>query len=95
MHRRAWLRLFLLLLVPLPGFLAAQPVVLELNEASLAQLESLQGIGPGLAEKILLARRTGPVLDWHDLRRRVSGIGTKLATRLSAQGLVVHGRALD
>ena len=68
---------------------------MELNDATRAQLESLQGIGPGLAEKMLIARRKGPFHDWNDLRRRVRGVGPKLATKLSAQGLVVNGWALD
>lgn len=90
MRRRALLALLLL-----SPALRAQPAVLELNNATRAQLESLQGIGPSLAEKILLARRKGPFHDWNDLRRRVRGVGTKLATKLSAQGLVVNGWALD
>ena len=90
MRRRA----LLALLFPCPA-LRAEPTPLELNTATRAQLESLQGIGPSLAEQILLARRKGPFTDWNDLRRRVRGVGPKLATRLSAQGLVVNGWALD
>ena len=90
MHRRALLALLLL-----SPALPAQPAPLELNTATRAQLESLQGIGPGLAEKILLARRKGLFQDWNDLRRRVRGIGPKLATKLSSQGLVVNVWALD
>ena len=90
MDRRACLALLLM-----SPALLAQPAPLELNTASRAQLESLQGIGPSLADKILLARRKGPFTDWNDLRRRVRGVGPKLATKLSAQGLVVNGWALD
>ena len=90
MRRRA-----LLSLLFLSAVVRAQPAPLELNTATRAQLESLQGIGPSLAEKILLARRKGPFHDWNDLRRRVRGVGPKLATKLSAQGLVVNGWALD
>jgi len=90
MNRRALLAL--LLLAPAAW---GQPATLELNEATLAQLESLPGIGPALAERLLLARANGPFKDWADLRRRVRGVGPKLAARLSAQGLVVNGWALD
>ena len=90
MDRRA-----LLALLFLSPALSAQPAPLELNTATRAQLESLQGIGPSLAEKILLARRKSLFTDWNDLRRRVRGIGPKLAAKLSSQGLVVNGWALD
>jgi len=73
----------------------AQPASLELNDATRAELESLPGIGPALAERLLLARAKGPFKDWADLQRRVRGIGPKLAAKLSTQGLVVNGRALD
>ena len=83
LRRRACLALLLL-----SPALSAQPELLELNDATRAQLESLQGLGPSLTEKILLARRKAPFHDWNDLRRRVRGVGTKLATKLSSQGLV-------
>jgi len=69
---------------------AQDPPALELNSASRAELESLTGIGPDLAERLLAAR---PFQDWQDLRRRVAGIGPKLAAKLSAQGLRVQGQA--
>ena len=90
MDRRA-----LLALLILSPALSAQPAPLELNTATRAQLESLQGIGPSLAEKILLARHKNLFTDWNDLRRRVRGVGPKLAAKLSSQGLVVNGWALD
>lgn len=89
MRRRLWL----LGLLGLPARLWAQePPALELNSASLAQLESLPGIGPALAERLLSARAQGLFTDWADLRRRVRGIGPKLARSLSAQGLRVNGQ---
>lgn len=90
MNRRALLA-FLLLAPAAWG----QPAPLELNEATRAQLESLPGIGPALAERMLQARAKGPFKDWADLRRRVRGVGAKLAAKLSSQGLVVNGWALD
>lgn len=66
---------------------------LEINSASRAQLESLPGIGPALAERMLLARAKQPFDDWADLQRRVRGLGKALARRLSADGLRVRGAA--
>jgi competence protein ComEA len=88
MRRRA------LLLISLIGS-RAEAQTLELNEASRAQLESLPGIGPALADRLLAARAQQPFTDWTDLRRRVRGIGPALAARLSAEGLRVQGGAFD
>ena len=66
---------------------------LEINSANRAQLESLPGIGPALAERMLLAKAAQPFADWADLLRRVRGLGKALARRLSADGLRVRGAA--
>lgn len=71
---------------------AAGPV--EVNQATLAQLEAVKGIGPDLAEAILAERDRSPFVDWTDLARRVRGIGSTSAARLSAAGLTVNGAAL-
>lgn len=73
----------------------AQVAPLEVNNATQAQLESLPGIGPQLAERLLQARAKAPLKDWDDLRRRVRGMGPATARKLSDQGLRVEGRALD
>ena len=44
---------------------------------------------------MLMARRQQPFADWPDLLRRVKGLGPRLATRLSAQGLRVEGLAYE
>jgi len=80
-----------LLIVALPLPALATDKILEVNIASQAQLEQLEGVGPGLAERILAARAKAPFTDWRDLRRRVSGMGPKLARKLSGQGLRVEG----
>jgi competence protein ComEA len=72
----------------------AQGATLELNTASRAELESLPGIGPELASRLLAARAQAPFADWAELRRRVHGIGEASARRLSAHGLRVQGQAL-
>ena len=81
----------LLTLMLMPNQAHAEPPLLELNDASLAELESLPGIGPALAERLLIARTQAPFDNWTDLQRRVRGIGPSLAGRLSAAGLRVRG----
>lgn len=69
---------------------------LELNVASRAQLEQLDGIGVVLAEQILVERGKAPFADWSDLRKRVKGIGAKRIRQWQAQGVTVgdeHGAA--
>jgi competence protein ComEA len=65
----------------------------EVNTATAAELDSVQGIGPSLSTAILKARRNGVFLDWEDLRARVKGLGSRNAARLSAKGLTVDGTA--
>ncbi|MCV2357943.1 helix-hairpin-helix domain-containing protein [Paucibacter sp. TC2R-5] len=67
--------------------------LLEANEASRAELESLPGLGPGLVEKLLNARALALFSDWADLLHRVRGIGPAKASKLSALGLRVNGTA--
>ena len=58
---------------------------IDLNRASTAELETLPGIGPSLADRIVAARRERPFNSLEDLQR-VSGIGPSKAEAL--QGLV-------
>lgn len=65
----------------------------EINRASLAELETVKGIGPSLSTRILQARQQSVFANWDDLRQRVRGIGTAKAARLSSEGLTVGGAA--
>ena len=65
----------------------------DVNQASQAELESVKGIGPGLANKILKARATGTFKDWGDFVDRVPGVGPGNAARFSQAGLTVAGSA--
>lgn len=67
--------------------------VLEANQASAAQLATLHGVGPVLAQRVVQARQQRPFHGWDDLQARVAGIGPKMAEKLSAQGLRVNGRS--
>ncbi len=77
--------------------LAAVPAgaATEVNRADRAELESVKGIGPGLAGRIIDARQSGPFKDWDDLVGRVGGIGPATAGKLSEQGLTVAGNSFN
>ena len=68
---------------------------IEANQASRADLETVKGIGPGLAGKIVSAREAGAFKDWNDLVTRVGGVGPGNAARFSQAGLTVGGSAFD
>jgi len=63
----------------------------DVNDAPLADLDSIKGIGPGTSAKIVEARQTAKFKDWSDFIARVPGIGEKRAAKLSAEGLTVNG----
>jgi competence protein ComEA len=72
-------------------FAAAAFAAVDVNEASVADLDSIKGIGPGTSAKIVEQRKAAKFKDWNDLIQRVSGIGDKRAAKLSAEGLTVGG----
>jgi competence protein ComEA len=65
----------------------------DVNKASVADLDSIKGIGPGTSAKVLKAREQAAFKDWSDLIQRVGGIGPKKAAQLSDNGLTVNGQA--
>ncbi len=67
---------------------------LEINTASRAQLEQLQGLGVATVERIVQARAVRPFADWDDLGARVAGIRGKRAEQLDRQDLTVNGKPL-
>ena len=67
----------------------------DVNTANRAQLEQLRGIGPPLADKILIEREKGAFKDWADLIARVRGIRDAKARQLSQSGLTVGGVPYD
>lgn len=74
---------------------AAEAGPIELNRASVAELDGLKGIGPALSRRILEARDQGPFQDWNDFLGRVTGVGPRSAARLSAEGLTVNDQPFD
>lgn len=51
---------------------------INLNTANRKELETLPGVGPKLAEKIVVARQQKPFDSLEDVDRRVSGVGQKM-----------------
>lgn len=73
-------------------FLAsAAMAAVDVNRATEADLDGLNGVGPATTQLILKERKKGDFKDWADLMHRVKGIGDARATKLSAAGLTVSG----
>lgn len=72
-------------------FAVASFAAVDVNTATVADLDSVKGIGPSTSLKMLDARKASPFKDWNDLMQRVPGIGDKRATKLSSEGLTVNG----
>jgi competence protein ComEA len=80
-----WAAVWLLCVLPLSA------CALEINTATRAELERLNGVGVALAERVLNERAKAPFRDWEDLQRRVRGIRGARIERLQAQGVTVNG----
>jgi competence protein ComEA len=66
---------------------------IEVNQADLAALDGIKGIGPTTSKAILAERKKGgDFKDWGDFENRVKGISAKRSDRLSGAGLTVNGR---
>ena len=65
----------------------------DANKATQAELESVKGIGPAIATKILDERKKGSFKDWKDMVDRVKGVGEGNAAKFSTEGLTVNGAA--
>lgn len=64
----------------------------NVNTASFDELQTISGIGPATAQRILDERRKGPFKSLDDLQARVKGIGESRVRKMAAAGLTV-GRA--
>ncbi len=74
------------------GLAAGFPAqAIDVNMASLSQLESLRGVGPRTAKMIVLERtRAGAFASMEDLSDRVRGLGVRRVRALQAAGLTVR-----
>src|ERR1700744_5832891 len=87
--------MFKRLIAALLAFFALSVFAADANNASLADLEAIKGIGPAIAGKIVDERKNGAYKDWPDLITRVKGTANKTAVTLSAAGLTVNGAAMS
>ncbi|MEN9912046.1 MAG: hypothetical protein RI956_490, partial [Pseudomonadota bacterium] len=68
---------------------------IDVNKASVAELDSIKGIGPAMSKRIIDERSAkGSFKDWSDFDMRVKGIGEKSSIKLSSAGLTVNGQAM-
>ena len=80
-----------LLIVLLTLIAGAAFAAVDANRATQAELESVKGIGPSIAGKIIDERKRGAFKSWDDMIERVNGIGEGNAAKFSAEGLTVGG----
>jgi competence protein ComEA len=79
----------LALLATLSVFAAFAAV--DVNKATEAELDSVNGIGPAKTRAIVAERQKGEFKSWEDFMSRVKGVREKTATKFSAGGLTVGG----
>lgn len=73
----------------------AASAAVDINQASVADLDGIKGIGPAVSSRILDERQKGPFKNWNDFITRVKGIGTGNAAQFSSEGLVINGVRYD
>ncbi|WP_051919384.1 ComEA family DNA-binding protein [Basilea psittacipulmonis] len=61
----------------------------DINAASMAELQTLKGVGPKLAETIYLERQKSSFKSEEDLLERVKGLGKVKLAKLLKQGLKI------
>lgn len=76
------------------GLVSAAAAV-EANTSTAQELTEVKGIGPAIAERIVIERSNQPYRNWPDFIQRVRGVGEKQAQRLSESGLTVDGASFN
>lgn len=88
--------MFKRLLAALFALIAATAfAAVDINKATQAELETVKGIGPAIAGKMLDERKKSPFKDWADMVTRVKGVGEGNAAKFSTEGLTVNGQAFN
>jgi competence protein ComEA len=77
----------------LAAFAFSAYAAVDVNKATLAELDGIKGIGPNMSERIVEERKNGDFKNWADLVTRVKGVGAANAARFSTGGLTVNGSA--
>lgn len=67
-----------------------ESLALDLNQANVAELDSINGVGPAKSRQIVAARDLGSFLSWDDFMQRVKGVKPKTAASFSAQGVTIN-----
>lgn len=88
--------MFKRLLAALFALIAATAfAAVDINKATQSELETVKGIGPAIAGKMLDERKKSPFKDWADMVSRVKGVGEGNAAKFSTEGLTVNGQAFN
>jgi len=74
-------------------FAVASFAAVDVNKATVAELDGIKGVGPAMSKRILDARKEGEFKDWPDFMARIKGVKEKKADKLSAEGLTINGKA--
>ena len=79
-------------LVGLPDASLAANTAIDANRATAEQLQTLRGIGPAMAARIIAERERHPFASLDDLARRVRGVGARRLRQWQEAGLVLSSR---
>ncbi len=76
----------------LPDTSPAVDTAIDANRATAEQLQTLRGIGPAMAARIIAERERQPFASPDDLARRVRGVGARRLRQWQEAGLLVSPR---
>ncbi|MES2423552.1 MAG: helix-hairpin-helix domain-containing protein [Pseudomonadota bacterium] len=63
----------------------------DVNKATVAELDSVKGIGPATSRAIVAERKKGNFANWKDFIERVKGVREATAIKYSKAGLTING----